>query len=146
MRRFGIGAVRVAREPSLLRTTVLRGPDLAKWPLACVKRHYAERFRRLIDGQGIAHPEAFYGAAHAGSVDLALLRLFLASGRNRRLIEIALHPGAAAPASLPEQEVDGWHDPLAVRRPDELQLLLSPELPALLESSGWRLGRLNAAA
>ena len=46
------------------------------------------------------------------------------------LIEIALHPGEAAPASS-ERDADGWHDPLAARRPGELQMLVSPELPAL---------------
>ena len=82
MQRFGIGVVRVAWEPSLFRTTVLSGFHLGKWSLACVKHHFAGRFRKLIDGRGIAHPDAFFGTAHAGGVDLPLLRLFLASGRH----------------------------------------------------------------
>ena len=173
MQRFGIGVVRVAWEPSLFRTTVLSGFHLGKWSLACVKHHFAGRFRKLIDGRGIAHPDAFYGTAHAGGVDLPLLRLFLpaadmcpagsipvclkwgiSSGRQEclphrgekcRLIEIALHPGEAAAAVSPEQEADGWRDPLATQRPGELQMLVLPELAALLDSSGWRLGRLNTA-
>jgi len=145
MERFGVGVVRVAREPSLFRTTVLSGFRIGKWPLACVKHHFAGRFRKLIDARGIAHPEAFYGTAHAGGVNLGLLRLFLASGRKHRLVEIALHPGEAAAGVSTEQEADGWHDPLAVLRSGELQMLVSPALPAFLESSGWRLGRLSIA-
>jgi hypothetical protein len=164
----------VAWEPSLFRTTVLSGFHLGRWTLARVKRHYARRFRALVDAQRIAHPAAFFGTAHAGCVDLALLRLFLASarklssgadisvcpkcgipsgrqeclphrGKKCGLIEIALHPGTAAADASAVQDADGWHDPLAARRPGELQMLVSPELPALLESSGWRLGRLKLA-
>ena len=65
------------------------------------------------------------------------------AAEEHRLVEIALHPGEAAAGVSPEQEADGWRDPLAARRPGELQMLVSSELPALLESSGWRLGRLT---
>jgi chitin disaccharide deacetylase len=142
MERFGIGAVRVAEEPSLFRTTVLHGLRVWKWPLARVKHHFARRFRAMIDARKIAHPDAFYGTAHAGGVDLRLLRLFLASGRKHPLVEIALHPGEAGEEVSPDQKADGWGDPLAAFRPGELSMLVSDELPACLESLGWRLGRL----
>jgi chitin disaccharide deacetylase len=139
--RFGIKVVRVAREPSLVRSTVLRG-CFWKWPLACVKQAFAERFRTRMDALGIAHPDAFFGTAHAGGVDLRLLRRFLASAREERLVEVGLHPGETSEGELPEDRADGWRDPLAGLRPDELRMLISAELPALLESAGWRLGRL----
>jgi predicted glycoside hydrolase/deacetylase ChbG (UPF0249 family) len=142
MERFGINAVRVACEPSLFRTTALHGFRVWRWPLAKVKHRFARRFRAMINGRGIAHPDAFYGTAHAGSVDLALLRLFLASGRKHPLVEIALHPGEAAEEVPLDQKVDGWHDPLAAFRPGELQMLVSDELATLLERSGRRLSRL----
>jgi chitin disaccharide deacetylase len=171
MERFAIHVVRVAHEPALFRTTVLNGFHVWRWPLALVKRHFAGRFRAMIDARAIAHPEAFYGTAHAGGVDLRLLRLFLAGGRNVSggadipvcpkcrvlsgrqeclphsggtcgLVEIALHPGEAAAEASPAQEANGWHDPLAALRPGELQMLVSAELAAGLESAGWLLGRL----
>jgi chitin disaccharide deacetylase len=171
MERFGINMVRVAHEPALFRTTVLSGFRVWKWPMARVKRHFAGRFRATIDARAIAHPEAFYGTAHAGGVDLPLLRLFLTSGQSMsggadipvcpkrgvfsgrqeclphsgeksRLVEIALHPGERAEEAPPEQEADGWHDPLATSRPGELQMLVSAELAECLKFSGWSLGRL----
>lgn len=142
--RFGIKLVRVAREPALWRSTVLAG-QVWKWPLARVKRAFAERFRARMDALGVAHPDAFFGTAHAGRVDLRLLRRFLANARADRLAEVGLHPGEAAEGESPEERADGWRDPLATSRPEELRMLTSAELPAYLESAGWCLGRLGTA-
>ncbi len=152
MRRFGISAVRVAREPALFRTTALNGFQIGKWPLALVKRWFAGRFLAVADANGLRHTEAFFGTAHAGGIDLALLGRFLSGGRRHRLVEIALHPGQSPAGASPDEkmdgaadeEADGWRDPLADLRPGELQMLVSGELPKLLESAGWRLGRLAA--
>ncbi len=97
---FGIPAVRVAWEPSLLRSTVLRG-QFCRWPLARVKRAFARRFRARMDALGIAHPDAFHGTAHAGCIDLDLLRLFLAGDRGRGLVEIAPSSRRASPGNRP---------------------------------------------
>lgn len=140
--RFGIGVVRVARERSLLRSTVLCG-RFWKWPLTCVKHVFAGRFRRRMDALGVAHPDVFFGTAYAGGVDLPVLRQFLASTRNDRLVEVGLHPGEASKGVSPEDRANGWYDPLASLRPNELRMLVSAELPAYLESAGWRLGRLD---
>ena len=145
MERFGIKAVRVAWEPALLRNTALHGFGVTKWPLAQVKRMCAARFRTLVDARRIAHPDAFFGTAHAAHVDLKRLRLFLASGRNYRLVEVGLHPGQSPEETSPEDRSNGWLDPLALYRPAELRMLVSEELPRCLESSGWRLGRLQVA-
>jgi chitin disaccharide deacetylase len=144
LHRFNIKAVRVARECALWRSTVLRGQPL-RWPLACVKRLFADRFRTRMDTLGVAHPDVFFGTAHAGDIDLDLMRRFLAIAQTERSAEIALHPGEAAEGESPQELADGWHDPLTAARPKELQMLVAQDLAGLLESAGWSLGRLTAA-
>jgi hypothetical protein len=41
---------------------------------------------------------------------------------------------------------DGWRDPLAGKRPKELQLLCSAALADVIASEGFTLGRLGAGA
>jgi len=142
MEQFAIKTVRVAWEPALLRNTALCGFGIAKWPLAQAKHLFAAKFRTLIDARRIAHPDVFFGTAHAGGIDLRLLQRFLASSPSRQLVEVGLHPGEAASETPPKDRADGWRDPLATMRPHELQMLVSEELPRCLESTGWRLGRL----
>lgn len=142
MEQFGIRHVRAACEPALFQNTVLNGFHVEKWPLAVVKHWFAAKFRKKIDTHGIARPDAYFGVAHAGGVDLPLLRRFLASGQSHRSVEIALHPGEEAGATTTQDWLDGWFDPLADARPAELRMLVSDELPELLKSSGRRLGRL----
>jgi chitin disaccharide deacetylase len=146
MKRFGIRAIRVPWEPGLLRTTLLHRFQAAKWPLARVKRAFATRFRKFIDGRRIPHPDAFFGTAHAGGIDLKLLQLFLASSYSHSFVEIGLHPGQPAEEISPEDESNGWHDPLALSRPKELQMLVSDELPRCLEANQRQLGRLQLLA
>jgi chitin disaccharide deacetylase len=143
MQRFGIKSVRVACEPGLLRNTVLHRFGAAKWPLAQVKHLFAAKFRRLVDARGIAHTDAFFGTAHAGSVDLQLLARFLAAARTCQSVEVGLHPGETAMTISPAAPSDGWSDPLVQMRPRELAMLTSQELPRLLDASGCRLGRLQ---
>jgi predicted glycoside hydrolase/deacetylase ChbG (UPF0249 family) len=142
--RFRLGVVRVAWEPGLWRSTVLRG-QFGRWPLAAVKRLFAQRFRAQMDSLRAQHPAAFFGTAHAGCVDLGLLRRFLTSAGSNRLVEVALHPGEPAEGVAPEDRAAGWHDPLADCRPNELRMLTSAALAGYLESAGWRLGRLCSA-
>ena len=148
-RRFGIGAVRVACEPKLFRTTVMHRLQVLRWPLARVKRHFAEQFRSMIDAQGLGHPDAFFGTAHAGGIDLPLLERFVICGEGHRRIEIGLHPGEAALEcgdKSSRSQLDGWHDPLAAHRPRELAMLVSSELPTCVGRLGWRLGRIGVRA
>ena len=148
--RFGIGRVRVAWERSLVRTTLLTGRYAGNWPLACVKRRFAARFRAFADAQAMPHADRFYGTAHAGHIDLALLRRFLRPNRPRHshpagpepLVEIAVHPGEVAGAPSPAESAAAWRDPLAPWRPQELRMLMSDELVEFLASAGWGLGRL----
>ncbi len=80
LRRFGIQAVRVAWERSTFRSTVLGGHP-SSWPMACVKRAFAGRFRTRMAALKIPHSDVvFFGTAHAGRLNLRLLRLFLAIG------------------------------------------------------------------
>jgi predicted glycoside hydrolase/deacetylase ChbG (UPF0249 family) len=142
MEQFNIKTVRVPWEPAIIRTTVFYRFGLLKWPMGQLKRLFAAKFRRLIDSNNIAHPDAFFGTMHAGRVNLRLLRRFLPAVRKRRLVEIGLHPGEAASETTSEDRANGWRDPLATTRHRELQMLVSEELPRYLESAGWRLGRL----
>lgn len=146
LKQFGIKVVRVASECALWRTTVLAG-QFWKWPLAHVKRLFAARFRVRMDVLGVAHPRVFFGTAHAGSVNLRLMQRFLASAKpyvdhTNQLVEVGLHPGETADLSSVDPTT-GWHDPLAALRPLELAMLVDRELTTLMESSGWRLGRLS---
>ena len=63
LERFGIKVVRVAWERSLWQSTVLRG-RFWQWPLARVKRAFAQRFRTRMDALGVAHPDLFFGTVH----------------------------------------------------------------------------------
>ena len=58
------------------------------------------------------------------------------------ITEIGMHPGSAVSEGTTSNNADGWHDPLAKLRPNELALLTSPELALLLEIHDIRLGRL----
>jgi predicted glycoside hydrolase/deacetylase ChbG (UPF0249 family) len=142
LNRFGITVVRVPCEPGLWRSTVLRG-QFGRWPLAAVKHLFAQRFRTRMDALRVIHPAAFFGTAHAGCIDLGLLRRFLADARPNQLVEVALHPGETSEGVSPEDQAAGWHDPLADWRPNELRMLTSAELAEFLASAGWRLGRLS---
>lgn len=146
MERFGIKTARVPIEPALFRTTVLHRFQFAKWPLARVKHVFAARFCKFIDSRHIAHPDAFFGTAHAGGIDLKLLQAFLANSRAYPFVEVGLHPGELAESISPEDEANGWRDPLARSRPKELEMLVSEELPLCLEAEGRRLGRLQLLA
>lgn len=143
--QFSMRVVRVAREPGLWRTTLLHRGNAARWPLAQVKRWFAGRFLRLIKAKSasqlIQHPDAYFGTAHAGQIDLALLKLFLGRAKNGQSVEVGLHPSEATNnASV----ADGWSDPLYAQRPGELAMLTSAELGPWLADNGWQLGRLAA--
>jgi len=142
MERFKVKVVRVADERSLFRSTLLGGRHAWKLPLALVKRAFAGRFLARIRERGIGHPDVFYGTVHAGEINLRVLRRFLASGQKHQFVEVGLHPAETTEKISPEHRADGWFDPLADWRPNELRMLVSAELPTWLESSGRRLGRL----
>lgn len=144
LRRYAVSSMRVAREPGLHRTTLLRGRWRA-WGLGRIKRYYANRFLARTKRERLAHPDVYFGTAHAGQIDLSLVQLFLRTGRNCQLIEIGLHPGHNAPSRHLSAD-DAWHDPLAAQRPRELRLLTSEPLVTLLSKEGIELGRLNPDA
>lgn len=97
--RFGIKTIRVAWEGSLWRSTVLCG-QFWKWPMARVKRAFAERFRARMDALGAAHPDMFFGTVHAGGIDLDLMRRFLTSGSVSERQSVPCS-GRACPRCLP---------------------------------------------
>lgn len=157
-RRYAVPHVRAAREPAHWRTSLRPGIRLSNWCLAFVKRRFADRWCRRLDAARIAHPDAFFGASHAGLIDAAVMQRFLhlsaRAGRGATvpyaaapyLVEIALHPGDRPAGTTRDLPSDGWHDPLAMARVAELELLCSADLAEAITSAGLTLGRLAAAA
>jgi predicted glycoside hydrolase/deacetylase ChbG (UPF0249 family) len=144
--RFSIPAVRVALEPALARTTLGHGFRVREWMLARMKHHYARQFAVSPATAIAAAPECFFGTAHAGRLTLRTIDLFLSRAGNSRTMEIGMHPGFADDRIRPCEISDGWHDPLAARRPDELALLESPRLAERLRGRQVALGRLAKLA
>lgn len=138
--RYRIRAIRVPWERRLTRTTLLARFEPANWCLAQIKRMFAFHYLTAAARAGIAHPAAYFGTAHAGRIDLDLMRAFV-TGAAPGVTEVGIHPGMRAD-SADQHDDDGWHDPLAARRESELSLLCSPELVELLEEQHLQLGRL----
>jgi predicted glycoside hydrolase/deacetylase ChbG (UPF0249 family) len=145
-KRFSVSFVRAACEPGQWRTSLRPGFRLANWGLSFVKGHYAARWRRRLDACGIRHADAFFGASHAGLIDLQVVRRFLHIARGYAVTEIAWHPGDVRNDPAGDEQADGWNDPLAPARPSELRLLCFRELADLIGSHRLRLGRLAEPA
>ncbi|HEX4129355.1 MAG TPA: ChbG/HpnK family deacetylase [Pirellulales bacterium] len=144
--RFCIPVVRSAIERDLRHTT-LRSRGAAAWALAHVKRFFAIRFGRQLRLRSIGHADGYFGTAHAGHVTYHALRQRVDAANQETLLEVGIHPGAAAPVLIGElRAADGWHDPLAALRPRECQLLCSARLADLLAVHCLRLGRLASRA
>jgi len=146
LRKYAIPVARVAWEPHAWHTSLRPGFRPLNCFLSSIKWRYAQAFRTRLRRCGVPHPDAFFGASHAGHIDLVLLRSFLLRAGNSTIAEIALHPASAALA--PDEQVipSEWHDPLAKRRPRELELLLSPAVVDEFLSKGIRLGRIASLA
>jgi predicted glycoside hydrolase/deacetylase ChbG (UPF0249 family) len=140
LERFHIHAVRVAAEPSLGRLILGRGLGIKRAVLAAGQQFCARRFRRRMVQLAIPHPDAYYGTALSGRLDLRWLRAFLR--RPFGLVEICLHPAQPAPGPA-GSPADAWHDPLADLRPQELKMLLSADLGEELIARQVKLGRLS---
>jgi predicted glycoside hydrolase/deacetylase ChbG (UPF0249 family) len=154
--RHQIPALRVARERGLLRSTLLYDFRPSNWCLAHVKRFYAGRLQTEASRWGVDLPLVFFGTSHAARINLEILRRYLNSAAGCRLIEIGVHPATnpskdsgaqdgprATGASTDSLCADGWSDPLAALRPQELGMLTSPLLVELVQEFGLSLGRLT---
>lgn len=144
--KYGIAAARAPMERRAWLTSFLPGFRGTNALLALVKRFYAARFCRTLDHFGVAHPDAFFGSSHAGLIDLRLFLKFLQASSRFSLAEVALHPACRSEMNRPAGDPDGWSDPLAEQRPNELELLVSPALAELLLDRRLRLGRIALAA
>lgn len=146
--RYGTRVVRCARESGLSETLRINGWGIQDRLLGRIKRHYADRFRLLVREATLAAPEMFFGTGHAGRVSAAVFEGFLGVAHRERgtTVEVGLHPGDT-PHPVSEQDLaDGWFDPLAGGRPEELSLLSSADIVRLIDQAGYRLGRLSRMA
>jgi chitin disaccharide deacetylase len=142
LQRYAIPVTRVPWETHLTQTTLARRIEPANWCLAQIKRLFAFRHLVTMRRRRVPHPTAFFGTAHAGRIDLDLMRMFVAAA-GPGVTEIGMHPGTFEPDEDGEARDDGWHDPLAPARAIELSLLTSAALVELLESRQVRLARLS---
>ena len=142
LERFQIPAVRVAVEPTWLRSLLWPGIGATRWLLAGVGQVYAGRFRARMAELPVSSPDALFGTMTAGCVELPRLDAFLACCRRFNLAEIVLHP-AQSPHDATRDNSGGWCDPLAEHRPRELQWLTSAELGDRLADRQCRLGRMT---
>jgi predicted glycoside hydrolase/deacetylase ChbG (UPF0249 family) len=141
---YNIHVVRVAEERSLLRSTIFKSHSPQSWFLAKIKQFFARRFHRRMEQLEVRYPAGFHGTAHAGKIDMPLIRLFLDDRDASFPLEIGLHPAQQQNiANSNDEETDGWTDPLAGNRPNELSLVTSGELAGYLEEHNYRLGRLS---
>jgi hypothetical protein len=140
--RHQIPALRLARERGLLRSTLFYEFRPSNWCLAHVKRFYAVRLEQEASRWGVSVPSVYFGTSHAGRINLEVIRRYLRSAAGCPLIEIGVHP-ATDSSKVSDSQADGWSDPLAALRPQELAMLTSPLLVELLQKSGLSLGRLT---
>lgn len=140
--QFQVRVVRLALEPHLTRTLF---PELrlTTWGLSLVKQFYARRFRGQLAGKSLVAPQQFFGTSHAGLVTLRTLRKFLSYPSRGQWTEVGLHPAVEGCQHTP-QVSDGWNDPLAAHRPQELAWLCASKTVDLLNSQGFKLGRLSS--
>jgi predicted glycoside hydrolase/deacetylase ChbG (UPF0249 family) len=155
--RHQIPVLRLARERGLSRSTLLYEFRPSNWCVAHVKRFYAGRLADHAHRWEVRVPNVFFGTSHAGRINLDVMRRYLSSAAGFRLIEIGVHPAtdsrreARATGGLPGNAHatadarldDGWDDPLAALRPQELGMLTSPLLVELVQEFGLSLGRLS---
>ena len=150
--RYGIRAVRLAREPGLVATGFLqRGWRAASgWPASAVKQVLALRLASILRRSQMHHPDWLFGTISAGGVRRETLLRFVKVGRSRRanLIEVALHPGLGPEDSwlaVNATVASGaeWADPLSALRPDELEWLVAESLAGELVGLGLQLGRVS---
>ncbi|MEI7781365.1 MAG: ChbG/HpnK family deacetylase [Planctomycetota bacterium] len=153
--RYGITAVRVAREPGVLGTLASsRGArGLATWPAAITKQVLAGCYAAQSRRAGLHHPQWFFGTVTAGRVGPQQIDRFLniAARRDATSIEIGLHPARRTGSEACDDQTSAgagrdWKDPLAELRHRELEWLVDGDFTEWLRSRGVRLGRVSGSS
>lgn len=143
MTRFGIPALRVAREQRIWDAVRNHPSPLRNVCRTFVASRLAEHLRRNVQGR-FELADAYCGSAHAGRMSLDMVRRWVHDLPPGRTLEIGLHPGCAAPRLSVRDTDDGWSDALGDRRPLELAWLQSEALGEVLHAAHVRLGRIRA--
>lgn len=139
--RFQIPAVRSAREQNVWQALRKHPAPVSNFCLTLVKSGLAARLRRTVREQFVL-TDAFCGTAHAGRLSLDVLRDSIRHLRPGSTLEVGLHPAQHACAPADRDVREGWHDPLADLRPDELAMVQSSALFDVLVSAKVHLGRI----
>jgi chitin disaccharide deacetylase len=128
-REHGIHAVRVPREPLGFRMARSSQSVIRVIQQLVLNSFCLWSSRRIGD---LRRPDHFAGFLFGGRMDISNLRTVLRNLPNWGSVEIMCHPSMDAP----ENRYSHWD----YRGPDELEALLDPGLPALLEELGLSLG------
>ncbi|HPQ81384.1 MAG TPA: ChbG/HpnK family deacetylase [bacterium] len=129
-KRFGIGAVRIVREP----VSLLRGmpkASLSQTFKLMILNRQGSALTRVASGLGLAFADRSFGVALAGRMDADIYRrLFRAVSEGS--MEIMCHPATSGNASAGARSV-GWLDRF---RAEEYRALVDPAVKEALAASG----------
>jgi predicted glycoside hydrolase/deacetylase ChbG (UPF0249 family) len=142
--RFGIDRLRRSREafhsfvlgPDL--PEVMRRNNLAKWALL--------RWRAAGLDPALATTDDFFGVLYSGAVTKRAMLSLLRAAAPGRSLEICIHPGFPAPASVRDYPRPGYNAFIsAAARQTEHDVLADPDIAGLVRERGLALHSFDGA-
>jgi len=127
-REYGIAAIRVPDEPTVVRHQARAGQWMRDWLVAFPLRDRTPAMKRRLARAGIRFNDTILGLADSGHVDIARMRELVAALPDG-VTELYVHPAThrwAEPDSLPD----------TYRPEDELAALIDPSVRAAVHASG----------